>query len=48
MEICTNCKNEVDRLAVFPGGLCLECYAISPEANRIITAQELAQMWGGK
>jgi hypothetical protein len=48
MEICTQCKTEVDRLAVFPGGLCLECWAISPEANRQITAQELAQMWGGK
>jgi hypothetical protein len=48
MEICTQCKSKVERLAVFPGGLCLECWAISPEANRQITAQELAQMWGGK
>ncbi len=48
MEICTQCETQVNRLAIFPGGLCLECWAISPEANRQITAQELTQMWGGK
>lgn len=48
MAICTQCKAEIDRLAVFPAGLCVECYAQTEEANRPITGQELARMWGGK
>jgi hypothetical protein len=28
--------------------LCVDCYALTEEANRPITAQELARMWGGK
>jgi hypothetical protein len=48
MTQCTQCKAEIDRLAVFPNGLCVDCYAQTEEANRPITAQELARMWGAK
>jgi hypothetical protein len=45
---CKKCHAPVDELAVFPGGICLECYR--PEGERIfrtMTADRLAQMWGG-
>jgi len=45
---CSKCEREISPLAVFPQGLCVECYALTEEANRPITARELAQMWGGK
>ena len=45
---CTKCLNDVHPLAVFPAGLCVDCYAQTEEAQRPITARELAQMWGGK
>jgi hypothetical protein len=45
---CAKCNNETNRLAIFPGGLCVECYSVTPEANREITAQELTRMWGGR
>ena len=45
---CSKCASEIDPLAVFPEGLCVDCYAQTPEANRPITARELAQMWGAK
>lgn len=48
MESCTNCAREITRLEVFPAGLCVDCYALTPEANAPITARELARMWGGK
>jgi NMD protein affecting ribosome stability and mRNA decay len=48
MVKCTQCAREITRLEVFPAGLCVDCYAMTDEANRPITARELAQMWGGK
>lgn len=45
---CTSCQAETHPLDIFPGGICLECYKVTPEANREITAEELAVMWGGK
>lgn len=45
---CKRCSSEVHPLAVFPGDICVECYALTPEANRPITARELARMWGAK
>lgn len=45
---CSKCLNDVHPLAVFPAGLCVDCYAQTEEAQRPITARELAQMWGGK
>lgn len=44
---CTGCGAKVDPLAVFPGGICVDCYAKSPEGTREITADELVAMWGG-
>jgi len=46
--ICKGCAKEEDVLAMFPNDLCLVCYAMTPEANRPITARELSQMWGMK
>jgi hypothetical protein len=48
MSKCTQCKADVHPLALFPAGLCVDCYAQTEEANRPITARELAQMWGAK
>lgn len=45
---CKNCQAITDTLALFPGGICLACYEITPEARRPITAQELARMWGAR
>ena len=45
---CTNCQAITDTLALFPGGICVECYAVTPEANAPITALELARLWGSK
>ena len=45
---CTGCGAQVHPLAIFPNDLCLECYKVTPEANRPITATELARMWGAR
>lgn len=43
---CVECGQELSLLEAFPNDLCVACYARTPEANRPITAQELAEMWG--
>jgi hypothetical protein len=48
MVKCSKCEREVSPLAVFPQGLCVDCYALTEEANRPITGEELAVMWGGR
>ena len=48
MEQCTNCAKEVETIDLFPGGLCLGCWAKSPEGRRMPTAQEVVELWGGK
>lgn len=45
--VCNRCGDEVDPLAVFPGGICLECYKKTPEANAPLTADDIVRMWGG-
>lgn len=30
---CSECGGMVSPLALFPGGICVECYAKTPEAN---------------
>ena len=45
---CTNCQAIIDTLALFPGGICVDCYAVTPEANAPITAQQLARLWGAR
>lgn len=46
--VCSVCSKVNPALAKFPKDLCLECYAMTPEANAPITARQLSQMWGGK
>jgi hypothetical protein len=51
MTKCSNCKQSVSPLAVFPGGICLACYEVTPEANAPLTEaglQALARAWGAK
>ena len=48
MTDCTTCKTPTDDLAIFPGGLCVDCWAKTPEGRYVPTAEELARMWGGK
>jgi hypothetical protein len=48
MTNCSNCKREVSLTALFPKGICVNCYALTEEANRPITGEELARMWGGR
>jgi len=48
MVYCSKCEREVSPLAIFPAGLCVDCYALTEEANRPITGEELARMWGGR
>lgn len=46
---CSKCGEEIDPLAVFPGGLCLPCYTPIGDAEaETMTAEKLAQMWGGR
>ena len=45
---CVKCATPTDNLAVFPGGVCLACWAVSPEGRRMPTADELVAMWGGQ
>lgn len=45
---CTVCGTLIDPLAEFPGTRCLDCYAVSADGNRHISARELAQMWGAR
>lgn len=47
-ETCKGCQAETNTLEIFPGTLCLLCWAKTDEANRPITASELTRMWGGK
>jgi hypothetical protein len=48
VKMCKSCKRGISLYDEFPGGLCIECWGKTIEANRPITAQELARMWGGK
>jgi len=45
---CATCGADVDPLAVFPGGLCLDCYKATPEANAPLVAADVVRMWGGR
>jgi hypothetical protein len=41
--ICKRCNKETDALAVFPGGICLDCYA-AKEGNAPLTQADFAGM----
>jgi hypothetical protein len=45
---CTSCSKRIDALDMFPGGVCLSCWSVSPEGTREHTADEIVRMWGGK
>lgn len=45
---CERCDGSTDPLAVFPGGVCLDCWAASPEGQRFPTADEVVRLWGGR
>ena len=45
---CPECNIALLPTEAFPNNLCVECYALTPEANAPITARQLAQMWGAK
>lgn len=45
---CTDCGVNVDPLALFPMGRCLNCHAIDFDSKPMPTAQEIRQMWGMK
>jgi ribosomal protein L40E len=47
-EPCTSCGVPTGMLERFPGGVCLSCWAKSPDGRRMPTADELTAMWGGK
>jgi len=42
---CSKCESEIHPLAVFPNGLCVECYALTAEANAPLTGEGVANMW---
>lgn len=48
MPKCTSCKAPTEPLDLFPGGVCLTCWAKSPEGQRMPTADEVVAMWGGR
>lgn len=48
MKICSKCGEEIAQYSEFPGVMCLDCYSVSPEGMRMVTAEELTRMWGGK
>ena len=45
---CTTCNTLTDKLDMFSGNICLTCWADSSEGKRMVSAQELTRMWGGK
>lgn len=45
---CKKCLKPIDPLEVFPGGICVECFAETAEGKREVSGEELVAMWGGK
>ena len=45
---CARCRTAVDRLEIFPGGVCIECWAASPEGRYVPTVEEFTASWGVK
>ena len=49
MILCDRCAKRINKLDEFPGGLCLDCYAV---INENMTAQEsyaiVMKTFGGK
>ena len=45
---CATCRADVDDLAVFPGGLCLECFAKTPRGRAMWAADDIVAAFGGR
>jgi hypothetical protein len=45
MKPCKGCKRPVDPLEIFPGGICLECYAASEEGRKPLSAEGVSDLW---
>jgi hypothetical protein len=45
---CALCATMTNWLELFPGDVCIECWAKSPAGKYMPSASELAQMWGAK
>ena len=41
---CTTCETEIDVLAVFPGGICVDCYAVVFDS---MPTQDIAGLFRG-
>jgi len=44
---CATCGAETDPLAMFPGGICLDCYRKTADAHRPLSSDDIVRMWGG-
>ena len=42
---CSKCSSSVHWLEIFPNNLCLDCYRVSEQANKDMTADELGAMF---
>ena len=42
---CKGCQAATDPLDLFPGNVCLNCWAESEEGNKPLTAESVAGMW---
>lgn len=47
-KTCRTCHKDVDALAIFPGGVCVDCYSQTAEGRRMPTAEEVTATWSGK
>lgn len=45
---CAGCKTATDKLEIYPGKLCFNCWKTTPAGQKMPTAEELIAMWGGK
>lgn len=48
MTPCTSCNTPTENLDLFPNDLCVDCYAQTEQGTRIVTAEELVRLWGGR
>lgn len=46
MITCVSCKNETNKLEIFPGNFCLNCWAALQRLQKMETAEQISSMWG--
>jgi hypothetical protein len=46
-SMCRTCGADTAKMDLFPGGVCMSCWAITPAGRQTVTAQEIVAMWGG-